>query len=54
MSEAALLRDFTRHFGHTLGRRILNTDAPFVYKALAYAVRDRLMDRWNQTASAAR
>ena len=48
MSADALLRDLTHHFGRTLGRRTLRKQQPYVYQALAYAVRERLMERWNR------
>ncbi len=50
MDADALLEDLTHYFCRTLGRRTVRADAPFVYKALAYTVRDRLMERWNKTS----
>ncbi len=44
-----LLQDFTHYFGRTLGRRTIRKRLPFIYQALAFAVRDRLMERWNRT-----
>ncbi|ANO51746.1 glycogen/starch/alpha-glucan phosphorylase [Woeseia oceani] len=49
MSADALLRDLTHYFGRTLGRRTISKQQPYVYQALTYAVRDRLMERWNRT-----
>ena len=49
MDAASLLEDFVRYFGRTLGRRAIYKESPFVYQALVYAVRDRLMERWNRT-----
>ncbi len=49
MSADALLRDLTHYFGHTLGRRTIRKQQPYMYQALTYAVRDRLMERWNRT-----
>ncbi len=49
MSADALLHDFTHYFGRMLGRRTIRRRLPFVYQALVYATRDRLMERWNQT-----
>ncbi len=49
MSADELLHDFTHYFGRTLGRRTIRKKLPFVYQALAFAVRDRLMERWNRT-----
>jgi starch phosphorylase len=54
MSSDDIARDFTRYFGHTLGRRLLSTDAPYVYQALALTLRDRLVERWNNTNNALR
>jgi starch phosphorylase len=48
MDTASLRHDLTRHFMHTLGRRTIRPDALFVYYALVYAVRDRLMERWHR------
>ncbi len=49
MDADAILADLTHYFCHTLGRRTLRFDAPFLYQALALTVRDRLMERWNET-----
>ncbi len=49
MTADALLQDFTHYFGRTLGRRTIRKRLPFIYQALALAVRDRLMERWNRT-----
>lgn len=49
MDETALFEDFIRYFSRTLGRRAIYKESPFVYQALVYAVRDRLMERWNRT-----
>ena len=49
MSAEGILEDFTRHLSRTLGRRTIQVDSPFVYRALVYAVRDRVMERWNRT-----
>jgi starch phosphorylase len=45
----AILADFTHYFTRMLGRRTLNTERPFIYQALVLAIRDRMMERWNQT-----
>jgi starch phosphorylase len=49
MDTSSLTQDFRRHFAHTLGRdrHCLNNHYP--YRALALAVRDRLMERWKHT-----
>jgi starch phosphorylase len=44
-----LLTDVTHYFGRTLGRRTIHNGEPFLYQALVYATRDRLMERWNRT-----
>jgi starch phosphorylase len=49
MDVDSIVRDFTHYFRHTLGRRILSHDSPFVYRALVLTLRDRLVDRINQT-----
>jgi len=49
MSADALLSDFTHYFGRTLGRRTVQTRSPFLYQALVYAARDRIMERWVAT-----
>ncbi|MGH8223150.1 MAG: glycogen/starch/alpha-glucan phosphorylase, partial [Woeseiaceae bacterium] len=49
MTADAILADFTRYFGRTLGRRTIRTRSPFLYQSVVYAVRDRLMERWNRT-----
>ncbi|MBT8097835.1 MAG: glycogen/starch/alpha-glucan family phosphorylase, partial [Woeseia sp.] len=49
MDADALLQDFTHYFGRTLGRRTIRKNLPFIYQALAFSVRDRLMERWNKT-----
>jgi starch phosphorylase len=48
----AILEDFTRYFSGMLGRRTINTDSPFLYQSVVLAVRDRLVQRWNQTGLA--
>ena len=49
MTADAILHDFSHYFGRTLGRRSVSAKAPFVYQALVYATRDRLMERWRKT-----
>jgi len=49
LDSSAILDDFSHYFGRTLGRRVLRRGSPFVYQALVFAVRDRLMERWNRT-----
>ena len=54
MDADSIARDFAHYFGHTLGRRRLTTEVPYVYQALALAIRDRLVERWNLTNDALR
>ncbi len=49
MTADGLFSDLTRYFSKTLGRRTIRTQQPFLYQALAMAVRDRLLERRNQT-----
>ena len=52
MTADAILHDFTHYFGRLLGRRTIQVDSPFLYQAVVYAARDRLMERWNTTRNA--
>src|SRR6056297_2192786 len=52
MTADAILRDFTHYFGRTLGRRTIRTQAPYLYQAVVFAARDRLMERWGRTRMA--
>ncbi|MDX1461203.1 MAG: glycogen/starch/alpha-glucan phosphorylase, partial [Xanthomonadales bacterium] len=45
----SLLADLTHYYSRMLGRRTVRTDTPYLYKALAHALRDRLVERWNRT-----
>jgi starch phosphorylase len=49
MTADAILHDFSHYFGRTLGRRSISSKAPFVYQAIVFAARDRLMERWRKT-----
>ncbi len=49
MTAEALLADATHYFARLLGRRTVRMRSPFMYEALVYATRDRLMERWNRT-----
>ncbi len=49
MDAEALSHDFRRYFAHTLGRDNKCTSSHYPYKALAFAVRDRLVERWKET-----
>lgn len=48
----AILSDLTHYFSRTFGRRTIRTRHPFLFQSLAFAVRDRLMERWNNTRNA--
>ena len=52
MGPDAILEDFTHYFGRLFGRRTIRPNSPFVYQAIAYATRDRMMERWSQTNAA--
>ena len=52
MNADAILKDFTHYFGRMLGRRTIRTKSPFLYQAVVYAARDRLMERWGKTRMA--
>ena len=54
MDANALARDFRHYFARTLGQQELSGDGTFAYRALVYAVRDRIMERWSRTRDAAR
>jgi starch phosphorylase len=49
MTADAILKDFTHYFGRMLGRRTIRTNSPFLYQAVVYAARDRIMERWAKT-----
>ena len=49
MDADSLTADFRRYFHYTLGRDQFATSKPYQYQALALALRDRLMERWNNT-----
>ncbi len=52
MTADAILKDFTHYFGRMLGRRTIKTRSPFLYQAVVFAARDRLMERWAKTITA--
>ncbi len=52
MDADAILKDFTHYFGRMLGRRTIRANSPFLYQALVFAARDRLMERWARTRKA--
>ncbi|MEJ2404351.1 MAG: glycogen/starch/alpha-glucan phosphorylase [Candidatus Thiodiazotropha sp.] len=51
MDAEAVSFDFRRYFAHTLGRDDHCVSSHYPYKALALAVRDRLIERWKNTRS---
>ncbi|MDJ0939440.1 MAG: glycogen/starch/alpha-glucan phosphorylase [Woeseiaceae bacterium] len=52
MDADSILQDFTHYFGRMLGRRTIRARSPFLYQAVVYAARDRLMERWARTRMA--
>ena len=49
MDKPALDEDFLRYYNRTLGRDKQHCTDHYLYEALAYTVRDRLMERWKET-----
>ncbi len=49
MNADGILDDFARYYGHMLGQRAEQDPSPFVYKALVFTTRDRLLERWKRT-----
>jgi starch phosphorylase len=49
MDAGSIAEDFLRYFNRTLGRDKHNSAGHYLYEALAYTVRDRLMERWKNT-----
>ncbi|MBT8093011.1 MAG: glycogen/starch/alpha-glucan phosphorylase, partial [Gammaproteobacteria bacterium] len=52
MTADAMLEDFTHYFGRMLGRQTISRKSPFLYQAVVFAARDRLMERWAATRNA--
>ena len=52
LDENAISEDFRRYFSRTLGRDKQHCTNLYLYEALAYAIRDRLMERWKHTRRA--
>jgi starch phosphorylase len=52
MTSDAILADLTHYYGRMLGRRTVRTKLPYLYQAVVYATRDRLMERWGKTRMA--
>ena len=49
MDKNAIDEDFLRYYNRTLGRDKVHCTSHYLYEALAYTVRDRLMERWKNT-----
>ena len=49
MDKKAIDEDFLRYYNRTLGRDKQHCTNHYLYEALAYTVRDRLMERWKKT-----
>ena len=52
MTADAIFEDLTHYFGRNLGRRTIRPRSPYLYQAVVYAARDRLMERWGKTCMA--
>jgi len=52
MTADAILKDFSHYFGRMLGRRTISAETPYLYQAVVFAARDRLMERWRKTRNA--
>ena len=50
MDTKAISEDFQRYFSHTLGRDDHCTSSHYPYQAMAMALRDRLIERWKNSA----
>ncbi len=49
MDKQAIDEDFLHYYNRTLGRDKQHCTSHYLYEALAYTVRDRLMERWKET-----
>jgi starch phosphorylase len=49
MDTVSIATDFRRYFNHTLGRDKYCQETRYPYEALAFALRDRLIERWRKT-----
>jgi starch phosphorylase len=49
MDKSAIDEDFLRYYNRTLGRDKQHCTDHYLYEALAYTIRDRLMERWKET-----
>ena len=51
MDADAILADTIHYHRRVLGRRTVHRQEPFLYQALVYATRERLMERWIETSN---
>jgi len=51
MDADAILANTIHYHRRVLGRRTVHREEPFLYQALAYATRERLMERWIETSN---
>ncbi|GFO55089.1 alpha-1,4 glucan phosphorylase [Geomonas sp. Red276] len=49
MDAASLVRNFEHHYAHHLGRDKYCRSLRYHYQALAFTIRERLLERWNKT-----
>ena len=49
MDSASLIQDFIHHYAHHLGRDKYCRSGRYQYQALAFTVRERIIERWNNT-----
>ena len=54
MGAAGILQDFLHYYSRMFGQQAVVPDSPYVYKSLAQATRDRLVERWTNTNAAVR
>jgi starch phosphorylase len=52
MDQDTIAEDFRRYFSRTLGRDKDHCTYHYLYEALAFTIRDRLMERWKNTRDA--
>ena len=51
MDADAILANTIHYHRRVLGRRTVHRGEPFLYQALAYSTRERLMERWIETSN---
>ncbi|MBT4839032.1 MAG: glycogen/starch/alpha-glucan phosphorylase [Methylococcales bacterium] len=52
LDTSSIANDFQQYFCHTLGRDQTCFSSHYPYEAIAYTIRDRLMERWKRTRHA--